>query len=312
MNLVVVVAIGAGIGGVLGYFGKCTSGTCPLTANWWRGAMFGALLGAIVYATSAGNGSAAVNESSRNVTRIAASQFAAEVEKATSPVVVDYLRQHARKSLGVEATQLPIKFEVVDAHPVDAVLEAVRRHRADLVVMGTHGRGGSKRLWLGSVAESVVRQAGVPVFVARQKQHEFIDTADGRAMPKLETILCPVNFSAAARAGLDHAMSVAQQFGARLVSACVVERGNAGGTTEAPKELASQLDGGGHPECEVRVVAGRGQSAASEIVSLASEVKADLVVLGAEPRKLLQTWLWGDTTESVLRHAPAPVLVVPR
>jgi nucleotide-binding universal stress UspA family protein len=224
----------------------------------------------------------------------------------------EFLQAHARKVLGAEAMRLPIQFEVVDAHPVDAVLEATKRHRADLIVMGTHGRGGSRRLWLGSVAESVMRQAGVPVFVARQKQHEFIDTADGRALPKLETILCPVNFSAAGRAGLDHAMAVAQQFGARLVSACVVERGNARGTTEARKELASRLEGGGHPACEVRVVAGRAKSAASLIVSLAGEVKADLVVLGAEPRKLPQTWLWGDTTEAVLRHAPAPVLVVPR
>lgn len=42
---VIGVAIGAAIGGVLGYFGSCTSGTCPLTATWWRGAMVGALMG---------------------------------------------------------------------------------------------------------------------------------------------------------------------------------------------------------------------------------------------------------------------------
>ncbi len=207
--------------------------------------------------------------------------------------------------------QRPMKCEVVDAHPVDGVLAADTRHRADLVVRGTHGRGGSKRLWLGSVAESVMRQAGVPVFIARHKQHEFIDTADPRAMPKLATILCPVNFSEAAHAGLDHALSLAQQFGAKLVTVCVVERGDARGTSEAQKDLASRIEGGEQLGCEVRVVARRGQSAASEIVSLASEVKADLVVLGAQPRKLLETWLWGDTTEFVLRHAPAPVLVVP-
>jgi thioredoxin 1 len=90
MNLVLMVAIGAGIGAALGYFGKCTSGACPLTATWRRGAMFGALLGAVVYSTSAGSGSAALNESSRNVTRVGATQFAGEVEKATTPVVVDF------------------------------------------------------------------------------------------------------------------------------------------------------------------------------------------------------------------------------
>lgn len=52
--------------------------------------MFGALLGALIYSTSAQNGSGAMNESSRNVIRITEAQFQAEVEKATSPVVVDF------------------------------------------------------------------------------------------------------------------------------------------------------------------------------------------------------------------------------
>jgi thioredoxin 1 len=90
MNLFVMVAIGAGIGAALGHFGKCTSGACPLTATWRRGAIFGALLGAVAYSISARNGSAAMNESSPNVTRIAESQFAGEVEQAASPVVVDF------------------------------------------------------------------------------------------------------------------------------------------------------------------------------------------------------------------------------
>jgi len=234
-------------------------------------------------------------------------QHRAEQERAR-----EFLRLQIRKVLGVQATQLPVRLEVADAHPVDAVLSAAKRHRADLIVLGTHGRGGSKRLWLGSVAESVIRQAGVPVFVARQKQHEFIDTNDAHAVPAVATILCPVNFSEAARAGLEHAASLAQQFGARLVTACIIERGDARGITETQRELASWLSKGRGTECEVRMVARRGRSAASEIVSLAGQVKADLVVLGAQPRSLLQTWLWGDTTEFVLRHAPAPVLVVPR
>ena len=42
------VLIGAGLGAALGYFGKCSSGSCPLTANPYRGALFGAVLGAIL------------------------------------------------------------------------------------------------------------------------------------------------------------------------------------------------------------------------------------------------------------------------
>lgn len=39
------VAIGASIGGLMGYFGSCSTGTCPLTATWWRGALVGAVMG---------------------------------------------------------------------------------------------------------------------------------------------------------------------------------------------------------------------------------------------------------------------------
>lgn len=41
------ILIGAGIGALLGYFGKCSSGTCPLTANPYRGALYGAVMGAV-------------------------------------------------------------------------------------------------------------------------------------------------------------------------------------------------------------------------------------------------------------------------
>jgi len=36
---------GAALGALMGYFGQCTSGTCPLTSTWWRGALYGGLLG---------------------------------------------------------------------------------------------------------------------------------------------------------------------------------------------------------------------------------------------------------------------------
>jgi len=86
--------------------------------------------------------------------------------------------------------------------------------------MGPHGRGGTKRLWLGSVAENVVRQAGAPVLVARKKLHEFIDPGNAHTTAQRATILCPVNFSEAARARLAHGASLAHQFNTRLSKLC--------------------------------------------------------------------------------------------
>ena len=43
--------IGAALGSALGYFGQCTSGTCPLTTTWWRGAIYGGVIG-LLFAVS--------------------------------------------------------------------------------------------------------------------------------------------------------------------------------------------------------------------------------------------------------------------
>lgn len=49
--LLLAVLIGAALGAALGYFGQCTSGTCPLTSTWWRGALYGGVLG-LIFGTS--------------------------------------------------------------------------------------------------------------------------------------------------------------------------------------------------------------------------------------------------------------------
>lgn len=47
LRILVIVLIGAGIGALLGHFGQCAGGTCPLTSTWWRGALYGATLAAM-------------------------------------------------------------------------------------------------------------------------------------------------------------------------------------------------------------------------------------------------------------------------
>jgi len=48
LRVVAILLLGAGIGALMGYFGKCSSGACPLTANPWRGAAWGTFLALIV------------------------------------------------------------------------------------------------------------------------------------------------------------------------------------------------------------------------------------------------------------------------
>ncbi|MCF7688734.1 MAG: DUF6132 family protein [Cephaloticoccus sp.] len=47
LRFVLPVLLGLLAGAALGYYGSCTSGTCPLTSTWWRGAIYGGVLGAL-------------------------------------------------------------------------------------------------------------------------------------------------------------------------------------------------------------------------------------------------------------------------
>ncbi len=74
----------------------------------------------------------------------------------------------ARRSLHAE-TDVAADGRIVEGRAAEAILRAVREGGCDLVVMGTHGRGGLRRLVLGSVAEQVLRQCEVPVLVVREE-----------------------------------------------------------------------------------------------------------------------------------------------
>lgn len=65
-------------------------------------------------------------------------------------------------------TLAPVRLEVGDAR--DVIDRAAEQIGADLIVMGTHGRRGIRRMLLGSVAESVVRSAPCPVLTIRPKR----------------------------------------------------------------------------------------------------------------------------------------------
>jgi len=45
LRSIIGVLIGGGLGAIMGYFGQCSSGACPLTSTWWRGAIYGGFMG---------------------------------------------------------------------------------------------------------------------------------------------------------------------------------------------------------------------------------------------------------------------------
>jgi nucleotide-binding universal stress UspA family protein len=81
-------------------------------------------------------------------------------------------RRDARRRLARSLTQARgagarVQEKLVEGGAVEGILGVGRRWRPDLIVIGTHGRGGFRRFLLGSVAEQVVRRASRPVLTVR-------------------------------------------------------------------------------------------------------------------------------------------------
>lgn len=116
------------------------------------------------------------------------------------------------------STAYPAEPIVRNEPPVDAILHAGAA--ADLLVLGTHGRRGPSRWWLGSVAERVVRAATVPVLVTR--------ASGDRAMEVFERLLLLGDNREPGPAVRECAESIAVTFGGRLseggqVAGCPLE-----------------------------------------------------------------------------------------
>ncbi|MFO0613592.1 MAG: universal stress protein [Polyangiaceae bacterium] len=87
------------------------------------------------------------------------------VQKLCDKHLKDFAVHHA----GPTAPKIVV--HTVTGDPADQIVAEAARVDADVIVLATHGRTGLKRLLLGSVAEKVVRLAGCPVFVLREKHH---------------------------------------------------------------------------------------------------------------------------------------------
>ena len=68
----------------------------------------------------------------------------------------------------------PVQRIVVEGHPFVEIIRQAKESNADLIVMGTHGRGAIAHMLLGSVAEKTVRKAPCPVLTVRHPEHEFV------------------------------------------------------------------------------------------------------------------------------------------
>jgi nucleotide-binding universal stress UspA family protein len=208
-----------------------------------------------------------------------------------------------------------IETAVVRGEPGEAILEYATEHDVELIAMGTHGRTGIERYILGSVTERVVRRAEVPVFTVRATDRSQVGGYD--------EILVPTDGSEFAAAAVEHAVSIARQFDARVHVLTVVDLGDIARTPDymPPAELIERLENAGEDATE-RIAAQvrdadleattrvRDGHPAKEILAYSDEHDVDLIAMGTAGRTGPSRFLLGSTTERIVRHAEVPVLAV--
>jgi universal stress protein A len=211
----------------------------------------------------------------------------------------------------------PDDFKIVigDGTPYAEIVRQAEALDVGLIVVGSHGRSGLASIFLGNVAEQIIRHASASVLLARPHA-------------RTRRIVVATDFSDGAFAGLLAAAEQARLTGGRVTLMCSIEKrlrtvyamtsfGSGYNFLHdeieehrkaAERELVALLDKAGTSGDTVVT----DEDAAAEIVHVATELDVELAVIGATGRTGLRGLFLGRVAERVTRHAPCSVLVARR
>jgi nucleotide-binding universal stress UspA family protein len=233
--------------------------------------------------------------------------------------VWDAIREGTQERLeeiraGVAKEGVGATAEVSSLLPVEAILTAQKDVRADVIALGTRGLTGVKHAVLGSVAERTVRYAPCPVLTVKE--------GDAGGPPR--RIVVATDFSDGGDHALDVAVVLAKTFGAELHLVHAFDVPLALVTpyeVAIPDNLIRDAREAARKRLDAAVAGAKAKGvsatghlsevpAASAIVEVAAEKKADLVVIGTRGHTGLKHVLLGSVAERTLRLAPCAVLTV--
>lgn len=230
-----------------------------------------------------------------------------------------------RRMAAAVPREVPMECRVQEAAYVHEEIQAqLASTHADLLVLGTHGRSGFQRLFLGSVTEKVIRKATCPTLVVPPRAPDV----PAGAPIQFRRILCAVDFSESSLDALAYAIHMAEEADAQLTLLHVVElpvvlnqeptvldldlsRVREAAAADARRRLHELIPEQARTYCTVdtAVVEGR---AYREILRHATERHVDLIVMGVHGRGALDLLVFGSTTHHVIRASACPVLIVRR
>jgi nucleotide-binding universal stress UspA family protein len=216
-----------------------------------------------------------------------------EFMKAAEETAQSHLKGIREKAGTIECELLVVH----GASPYQEIVDAAERHRADIIVVGSHGRTGLMRAMMGSVAARVIGHAPCDVLVVPAATVMW-----GKG------ILLASDGSRYGDAAAVTAGRLARLCGLPLTVLCVTESAVAGG--DVARETVHRIETALAAEgMSVRTLVREGRPDRA-IVQAARDTGADLIVMGSHGHTGLERLLMGSVAERVIGHAECPVLVV--
>ena len=214
-----------------------------------------------------------------------------------------------------------VRSGVLDGLAAQKLAEYILTESIGLVVMTTHGRGGLKRLWLGSVADRLLRTAGVPMLLLHPGatpertsfrrvlvaldgdiEQEVVDAALGILELMPEAALMLTRVVEPPIPGLTRLAVQPAPFGSDWTERHEVE------ARSYLARLAERLRSPGR-SIDTQVLVGR--PVPDQLLALAHAIGADLVVLGTHGARGVERVLLGSVADKVIRMSDLPLLVAP-
>lgn len=206
------------------------------------------------------------------------------------------------------------------------ILAAAEEHGCDLIVMATHGRGGVKRLWLGSIADRVIRSAERPVLLVPGS--EEAPPVDLGSAPPIRAIIIPLDGSELAEEALAPATALGELMGAGYILFRAVPPPLTVGSpymaesaevdpdlherqrADARRYLEGVAGRLGRVTGRVTVTLSEEPGVAEPLLRLAESERDAIVVMTTHGRGAVKRLLLGSVADKVVRATTRPVLLV--
>jgi nucleotide-binding universal stress UspA family protein len=195
----------------------------------------------------------------------------------------------------------------------DCTLWFAEKEDMEVIVMGTHGRGGFDRLVLGSNADRIMRKARCPVLVVSNPS-QSVPTIGPDRKHRLGRILYCTDFSHNSEGARGYAISLAAEYSAELTLLHVADKASDlaradAVTAERTRQLDRLVSETEHKKFNLRSVVKFGKPY-EEIVRHAAEMQASLIIMTARGGDAIDRAVFGSTTYRVIQLGPCPVLAI--